>query len=90
MLTENNFSIYLLYAIGKIVVVVIGILVALQINNLNQNQSDRKKEVTILKELKKEFEENSTRYEKTIKAQTLALNSNQSFLLCLEKKNLNY
>ena len=90
MLTENKLSKYFLYAIGEIVLVVIGILVALQINNWNQNQSDRKKEVTILKELKKEFDENSTRYEETIKAQTLALNYNQSFLLCLEKKNLNY
>ncbi|RMA67515.1 DUF6090 family protein [Ulvibacter antarcticus] len=90
MLTENKFSKYFLYAIGEIILVVIGILVALQINNWNQNQSDRKNEVTILEELKKEFEENSIRYEETIKAQTFALNSNQSFLLCLEKKNLNY
>ena len=90
MLTENKFSKYFLYAIGEIVLVVIGILIALQINNWNQNQSDRKKEVTILEELKKEFEENSIRYEETIKGQTFALNSNQSFLLCLEKKDLNY
>jgi len=90
VLTENKFSKYFIYAIGEIILVVIGILIALQINNWNQNQSDRKKEVTILKELKKEFEENSIRYEETIKGQTFALNSNQSFLLCLEKKDLNY
>nr|WP_321230731.1 DUF6090 family protein [uncultured Psychroserpens sp.] len=87
---KNKTRKYLKYAIGEIVLVVIGILIALQINNWNQNQSDRKKEVTILEELKKEFEENSIRYEETIKGQTFALNSNQSFLLCLEKKNLNY
>ncbi|MAN60208.1 MAG: hypothetical protein CMC08_10270 [Flavobacteriaceae bacterium] len=38
MLTENKFSKYLLYAIGEIVLVVIGILIALQINNWNENR----------------------------------------------------
>ncbi len=38
MLTENKFSKYLIYAIGEIVLVVIGILIALQINNWNQNK----------------------------------------------------
>ncbi|MFT5941322.1 hypothetical protein [Sediminicola arcticus] len=36
LLTENKFNKYLLYAIGEIVLVVIGILIALQINNLNE------------------------------------------------------
>ena len=36
MLTENKFSKYMLYAIGEIVLVVIGILIALQINNWNE------------------------------------------------------
>lgn len=36
LLTENKFSKYLLYAIGEIVLVVIGILIALAINNWNQ------------------------------------------------------
>jgi hypothetical protein len=40
MLTENKFSKYLIYAIGEIVLVVIGILIALQINNWNiRNQT---------------------------------------------------
>ncbi len=33
MLSENKFGKYLLYAIGEIILVVIGILIALQINN---------------------------------------------------------
>ncbi len=36
MLIENKFSKYLIYAIGEIILVVIGILIALQINNLNE------------------------------------------------------
>jgi len=40
LLTENKFSKYLLYAIGEIVLVVIGILIALYINNLNTEKQD--------------------------------------------------
>ena len=36
LLSENKFSKYLLYAIGEIILVVIGILIALQVNNLNE------------------------------------------------------
>jgi hypothetical protein len=52
MLTENKFSKYLLYAIGEIILVVIGILIALQINNWNENKTERKFEKRMLTELK--------------------------------------
>ena len=38
LLSENKFSKYLIYAIGEIILVVIGILIALQINNWNENK----------------------------------------------------
>ena len=38
LLSENRFSKYLIYAIGEIVLVVIGILIALQINNWNEKR----------------------------------------------------
>ena len=40
LLSENKFSKYLLYAIGEIILVVIGILIALQLNNWNQARKD--------------------------------------------------
>ncbi len=52
MLNENKFSKYLLYAIGEIVLVVIGILIALGINNWNEQQKIAKEETSMLKELK--------------------------------------
>ena len=52
MLTENKFSKYLLYAIGEIILVVIGILIALQINNQNELRKAREKEVDYLQNLK--------------------------------------
>ncbi|WP_243472126.1 DUF6090 family protein [Winogradskyella sp. MH6] len=45
MLTENKFSKYLIYAIGEIVLVVIGILIALSINNWNDNRKNIKAEL---------------------------------------------
>ena len=44
LLTQNKVSGYLLYAIGEIVLVVIGILIALQINNWNEQQKQNKLE----------------------------------------------
>ncbi|MBT8377185.1 MAG: hypothetical protein KJO22_09965 [Bacteroidia bacterium] len=48
LLTENKFSKYLIYAIGEIVLVVIGILIALQINNWNENRKLNQTENKIL------------------------------------------
>ena len=42
LLSENRFSKYVLYAIGEIVLVVIGILIALQINNWNEGRNQTK------------------------------------------------
>ena len=60
LLSENKFSKYLLYAIGEIILVVIGILIALQINNWNQDKKNYKKEFYLLKQLQKEFEKDSS------------------------------
>ena len=38
LLTQNKFSKYLLYAIGEIVLVVVGILIALSVNNWNEKR----------------------------------------------------
>lgn len=60
LLTENKFSKYLIYAIGEIILVVIGILIALSINNWNQGRIDKKSESTYLKDIKKEIQNNSS------------------------------
>ena len=51
---------YLRYAIGEIVLVVIGILIALSINNWNQDQQNKKLEQATLKALLSEFQDNRT------------------------------
>jgi hypothetical protein len=52
LLTENKFSKYLIYAVGEILLVVIGILIALQINNWNEGRKMEKLELSLLKEMK--------------------------------------
>jgi hypothetical protein len=52
LLAENRFSRYLFYAIGEIALVMIGILLALQVNTWNLARQDRQKEVKYLQSLK--------------------------------------
>ncbi len=66
MLTENKFSKYLIYAIGEIVLVVIGILIALSINNWNQERIQKNEEQTIVKNIHTEYLQNKTIIKKRI------------------------
>jgi len=52
---------YLKYAVGEIVLVVIGILIALQINNWNEFRKERKQEQKVLTELITSLEHNYSR-----------------------------
>ncbi len=51
LLAESQLSKYLLYALGEILLVVIGILIALQINNWNEYRKDRISELSFLTNL---------------------------------------
>jgi len=55
---ENKTGKYFKYAIGEIILVVIGILIALQINTWNQNRQNRTQEQQILVQLLNEYENN--------------------------------
>lgn len=48
MLKENRFSKYFFYAIGEVILVVIGILIALKVNNWNLSRIEKKKEIKYL------------------------------------------
>ena len=53
---QNKNAKYLKYAIGEIVLVVIGILIALQINNWNENRKLKAEENELLTNLSLSFE----------------------------------
>lgn len=65
-LTENKFSKYLPYAIGEIVLVVIGILIAIQLNNYYEGQKKRNKEKAFLKEINLDFQSNKEQLDSII------------------------
>lgn len=58
LLTENKFSKYLIYGIGEILLVVIGILIALSINNWNEEVKNSIEEKIIFKQLQIDFNSN--------------------------------
>ena len=62
-MSENRLGKYLLYAIGEIVLVMIGILLALQVSNWNQQRIASNKEMVLLSELHQEFVENKAQFE---------------------------
>lgn len=55
LLGNGNFRRYILYAIGEIILVMIGILLALQVNEWNENNLKRKEETRILIGFKKDL-----------------------------------
>ena len=80
LLSKNKITRYLFYAIGEIVLVVIGILIALQINNWNESNKLKKEEIVYLKRLKIDLEKDIIYYNKTIDRANLLVNRNLSFL----------
>ncbi len=56
LLTEHKFSKYLFYALGEIILVVIGILIALAANNWSIEQAERLQESKYLKNIKLDLE----------------------------------
>ena len=67
LMNENKTSRYFKYAIGEIVLVVIGILIALQINNWNESKKDRNFEIKMLSELKVALTYDLNHYSRMIK-----------------------
>jgi Family of unknown function (DUF6090) len=56
LLTERKFSKYLFYAVGEIFLVVVGILIAVSVNNWNEDRKIEKEELTLLTDIKKNLE----------------------------------
>lgn len=65
-LNEGKTGRYFKYAIGEIALVVIGILIALQINNWNENRKQRIEETKLLSSIYKQFNYNLNEVERAI------------------------
>jgi len=86
LLSENKFSKYFIYAIGEIVLVVIGILIALQINNANEAGKTRKKEIVLLNEMKGNLQADLKDLEFNIKYNKERIQCNEVLRKVIEQK----
>ena len=75
LMSENKTGKYLKYAIGEIILVVIGILIALQINNWNESRKDRKEETKVLNALLEDFGETQSNLETSLEVYPKWLNN---------------
>ncbi|MAN87673.1 MAG: hypothetical protein CL555_12825 [Algoriphagus sp.] len=66
LLIQNRLSRYVIYALGEIFLVVIGILIALQVNNWNEERKTKNRERDVLKRLQQEMVQDSLNLESSI------------------------
>ncbi len=88
LLTENKVTRYSLYAIGEIFLVVIGILIALQINNYNEAKKQRRQEVHYLENLKTDLQLNIAELDNYITVRNGRIESANKVLEYFEGKPL--
>lgn len=77
---ENKFASYLRYAIGEIFLIVIGILIALQINIYNQERKDNREEIQLLNNYIHDLKTDVASIDKAIKGNYIILNGQDSLL----------
>ncbi|MBK7869320.1 MAG: hypothetical protein IPJ74_00890 [Saprospiraceae bacterium] len=85
LLSENKFGKYLIYAIGEIFLVVIGILIALQINNWNEERKDSIKEQQILSQLKEDYEANLKQLDQKISSRMSIIQAGNEILKYIDQ-----
>lgn len=83
---ENKVSKYLLYAFGEIVLVVVGILIALSINNWNEERKRSSQEHKILLDLASDFKESKQRLVATLNMQIGVVQKSRALILAYEGK----
>ena len=81
---------YLLYALGEIVLVVLGILIALQINNWNEHQKNARAEQQLLKDLNQEFQMNQNLLLKKSNEVNKGIDLQETYLKKLATGNYTY
>ena len=80
-MVKNKTGKYFKYAIGEIILVVIGILIALSINNWNENRKSQRVANEIYQNLQTSLVQDSTAVQHIIKLQTKSLNVQKELIL---------
>ena len=87
LLSENKTIKYLKYAIGEIVLVVIGILIALNINNWNQEKTNRNQELNYYKNIKIQLNEDKYGIEGSVYYNSSFLEQFKYAIMIIEKND---
>ena len=87
MLNQSKFSRYLLYAVGEIILVVIGIVIALQINNANELRKNKDEEAILLSNIKEDFLATRSNFIKTIQQQERSILDCRDLIDAIETKD---
>ena len=88
LLSEKKFSKYLIYAVGEIILVVVGILIALSINNWNDERKDNLKGKNILQQLKTEFKRDSIDLSNYVKLTNKKITDGKILKTAIESKRV--
>ncbi|TRO66838.1 DUF6090 family protein [Christiangramia sabulilitoris] len=88
LLAESKFTKYLIYALGEIVLVVIGILIALQINNWNESKKIEVREIGQLKSIQEDIMLDEPDIKFNLTYHKLFLDSEQQLLNYMMSPNL--
>ena len=75
LVSGNKTTKYLTYAFGEIVLVVIGILIALAINNYSERKKERIKEQAFLKEINLDFKSNKAQLDSIVNINKVSLHA---------------
>ncbi len=86
LLAENKFTKYLIYAVGEIVLVVIGILIALSINNSNDAKKMRMKERVVLTQMQQNLKNDIEDLNYNIRGTEKRLRANEVILSALQNR----
>src|SRR5210317_479613 len=89
LMRQNKTGKYFKYAVGEIILVVIGILIALQINTWNENRKLRNEELKILQNFKKSLLTDAA-YRKESTAVYNATRNSIDYLIDYMEKDLPY
>jgi hypothetical protein len=88
LLGVNKFSKYLLYAVGEILLVVIGILIALQMNEWKENKVKDQKGLELLTTLQSCMQRNLAEHQKDLAKVRMSYESSLHVLDAIENKDL--
>ena len=75
LISENKFSRYFLYAIGEVLLVMVGILLALFVNNKNEDRKRTNKSIEIVQEIKGNLESNTKQFQQEIELEKSVISS---------------